>query len=166
MNGRVLHEDAYAPRPTRLHRVIRAQGWTVKLYGISHGRPAVEDGMLDAAAEAGLAHLPAAAEPGVFDIGFVIAHQGQDAEWVLVHWWQTGGVLARRLLVRPCGAVHAFTTAPDHLLACVWELPVLAFERDAWVRFVLADPSEPDLDGYLEAAPAVHPWPGGTTSGT
>lgn len=31
----------------------------------------------------------------------------------------------------------------------VWDLDVIRFERDAYVRCVLADPAAPDLDDYL-----------------
>lgn len=33
-------------------------------------------------------------------------------------------------------------------IGCVWELPPIQHERDAWVRHLLA-PDTPDLDAYL-----------------
>jgi hypothetical protein len=33
-------------------------------------------------------------------------------------------------------------------IGCVWELPPIAHERDAWVRHMLL-PDKPDLDAYL-----------------
>ncbi len=33
-------------------------------------------------------------------------------------------------------------------VACVWDLAVMAFEREAWIEFVLK-PAEPDIDAYL-----------------
>ncbi|WTV74380.1 hypothetical protein OG885_08220 [Streptomyces sp. NBC_00028] len=33
-------------------------------------------------------------------------------------------------------------------IGCVWELPPILHERDAWVRHLLA-PEVPDLDAYL-----------------
>jgi hypothetical protein len=41
-------------------------------------------------------------------------------------------------------------SSPDPLIACVWELPILAFERDAWVETVLSDAKRPDVPAYLE----------------
>ena len=35
-------------------------------------------------------------------------------------------------------------------VACVWDLAVMAFEREAWIEFVLK-PAEPDIDAYLAA---------------
>jgi hypothetical protein len=42
-------------------------------------------------------------------------------------------------------------------IGCVWELPPIQHERDAWVRHMLL-PVEPHLAGYLSDA-----MPGGTT---
>ena len=33
-------------------------------------------------------------------------------------------------------------------IGCVWELPPIAHERDAWVRHMLV-PDQPDLSAYL-----------------
>ena len=32
---------------------------------------------------------------------------------------------------------------------CVWELAVIWFEREAWVKHVLQQAESPDLEGYL-----------------
>jgi hypothetical protein len=42
-----------------------------------------------------------------------------------------------------------FSVIPKDLIGCVWELPPLSYERDAWVRHVL-EPDEPDFASYLE----------------
>lgn len=152
MTDRWPQEDPYAPRPTRLHQLIRPAGWTLKLYGISYGRRAVDERLLTAASSAAATVLPAADKPDVFGIGFVIAHQGQHAEWVLIDWWQAGGILAQRIVSRPYGSDDPLAQAPPHLLACVWELRITTFERDAWVKFVLAQPSRPNFSAYLDAA--------------
>lgn len=122
-------------------------------------RPNVDDELLATAASAAARVLPAGDTDDVFGVGFVIAHQGQHAEWVLVDWWRTGGVLAQHLLWRPCGSHLPPQDAPPHLLACVWELRITSFERDAWIHFILKDPSHPDVDGYLGAAIGDEPSP-------
>ncbi|GAA2459913.1 hypothetical protein GCM10010273_50240 [Streptomyces lavendulocolor] len=45
-------------------------------------------------------------------------------------------------------------------IGCVWEMPPLAHERDAWVRHMLA-PDRPDLDAYV-ADSLRSPRTGGT----
>jgi hypothetical protein len=34
--------------------------------------------------------------------------------------------------------------------ACVWDLRVIGFERDAWLSKVLRNPGGPDIDAYLD----------------
>ncbi|MFC7647027.1 hypothetical protein ACFQX6_45695 [Streptosporangium lutulentum] len=41
-----------------------------------------------------------------------------------------------------------FVRLDRSLIGCVWELPPILHERDAWVRHMLA-PGSPDLDAYL-----------------
>lgn len=38
---------------------------------------------------------------------------------------------------------------PTDLSACVWDLRVIGFERQAWIDAVLANPAGPDLDKCL-----------------
>lgn len=147
-----LTEEPYRPRPTRMYRLIEPSGWVLKLYGVSYSWSAVDEQLLTAAADAAGAVVTSLDPTDTFGVGFVIAHQGQHAEWVLVHWWQTGGILAHRLLSRPPGSTDPLTLAAPQLVGCVWELPVINFERDCWVSHVLVDPSRPDLTGYLAAA--------------
>jgi hypothetical protein len=47
---------------------------------------------------------------------------------------------------RPTELEYATSTTPA---ACVWDLFVMSFERDAWLDEVLANPEGPNLDGYL-----------------
>ena len=38
---------------------------------------------------------------------------------------------------------------PTGVIACVWDLYIIAFERKAWIDTVLNNPEGPDLDAYL-----------------
>lgn len=155
MSSRLADEDPYSPRPIQMHRLLHLRGWTLKLYGISHGQPSVDADLLTAAATAAEVSLPPVTQAAVFGFGFVIAHHGQHAQWALVDWWQEGGVLAQQLLSRPIGDRAPLAPTTGHLMACVWEMSVQGFERDAWVRYVLSQPSRPDVDAYLGTSLSV-----------
>ncbi|HSF81772.1 MAG TPA: hypothetical protein VLA49_11090 [Anaerolineales bacterium] len=43
----------------------------------------------------------------------------------------------------------AWYATPTGLTACVWDLRLMAFERQSWLETVLANPSGPDLEAYL-----------------
>ena len=34
-------------------------------------------------------------------------------------------------------------------VACVWDLAVIGFEREAWLEAVLSNPRGPDVEAYL-----------------
>lgn len=63
----------------------------------------------------------------------------------MVDWWVDENKLHHRLFID-------FERAPhDALTACVWDIAVMAFERDAWVEHMLRAPPPGDLDRYLAA---------------
>jgi hypothetical protein len=99
--------------------------------------------------------------------GFVVLHRGGDgAAYLNVYTWVWDNVLHMRGAAAAQPALGCPDKDPAHFLpldrpwiGCVWELPPIQHERDAWVRHLLV-PDQPDLDGYLADA-----MPGGTTGG-
>jgi ketosteroid isomerase-like protein len=146
----VRTREPYRPRSARFLELWRPDGWLLKLYGLAYegGRPRAE--VVEAAKRSARAALPRPARSGErYGTGFVIVHEGQDACWLLLDWWGCENVLHQRLLTAPLSAPDEFQPAPRDLTACVWELRLLAFERDAWVAAVLTD-SEADVGRYLD----------------
>lgn len=97
------------------------------------------------AAALGAAARVLPARPGV---GFVITHTGETALWVLIDWWSEDVMLNQRNLRAPLDDPGALEPFEQGIVACTWELAVLAFEREAWVRHVLR---KGDIEGYLGA---------------
>ena len=140
----MIPPEIYEPRATRA-----LPGWTVgglrlKLYHIGTAPP-VDDLLAGARSEAARIEAEAAREGGAHGLGFAIIHEGEDGTWLLLDWWAHGGILCQRLSLS-CGAGFA-PVEPRPLMACVWELPILSHERDAWVTHMMRDPASPD--GYL-----------------
>jgi len=81
-------------------------------------------------------------------LGFCIVHMGQEAVWLLLDWWVPGGIVCQRMLSAPLAQPNLFTTTDAPALACVWELVVIAHERDAWVRHMMT--ASPDCQAYLQ----------------
>jgi hypothetical protein len=94
------------------------------VYGISrhHQRPPTA---LIAAAKRVAAHRlpPACDHDDAYGVGFLAVHEGRDANFVFVNWWNRENELQRQVL---------------------W------FERNAWVEKVLANPHGPDIEMYLK----------------
>lgn len=131
------------------HREIR--GWLLKRYAITaSGGPASPD-LLDAALAVAGRVLPAAndTEAG-HGVGFVVAHEGRDGNYVLVDWWTGENMLAQQIHIAPPHSADGFKRFDNRqIVSCVWELQILAFEGRAWVDKVLSQPDQPDIDGYL-----------------
>ncbi|MFH8655876.1 hypothetical protein [Streptomyces afghaniensis] len=87
---------------------------------------------------------------------FVVLHRGGDDgaylnaySWVWDNVLHFGGAAAGQpVLGCPDRDPTHFVRPGLPWIGCVWELPPILHERDAWVRHMLA-PDVPDLDAYL-----------------
>ncbi|CAM4388778.1 hypothetical protein [Palleronia rufa] len=136
--------EIYRPRPLRALPGWRVGGLRLKLYHIGTAAPG--EALLALARDEAARIAPEAArEGGAHGLGFAVLHEGEDGTWLLLDWWAHGGILCQRLSLSTGAGFDP--VAPRPLVACVWELPVLAHERDAWVRHMMRDPASPE--GYL-----------------
>jgi hypothetical protein len=146
----------FAPRPIVPHAVLVHGDWRLKRYAITVG-DTPDEAPLDWNAFApgvalALDALPApATAPGRPGVGFLIAHRGRGADYVVIGWWSAENELPVRVLVRPQHAGGAWRGAREGESFCVWDLQVLAFERDAWVATALAPDGDAPLAARLEA---------------
>ncbi|WP_069773336.1 hypothetical protein [Streptomyces sp. LUP30] len=90
---------------------------------------------------------------------FVVLHRGGDDgaylnaySWVWDNVLHFGGAAAGQpVLGCPDHDPTHFVTTDRPWIGCVWELPPILHERDAWVRHMLDRPASeaPDLEAYL-----------------
>ena len=79
-------------------------------------------------------------------------HDAASGCYIFVDWWANENELHHRPFVAPADNPFDFTPVPQEgSTACTWDLAVIAFERDAWVREVLAKDNDPALEIYLDA---------------
>jgi hypothetical protein len=94
-------------------------------------------------------------QPRDHPVGFVILHYGSQGDYLLVSQWYDADMLkhwVRGAVVDAAGATAFAPLAQRDLIACVWELEVIKFERDAWINTVLArgQLDQAALDAYLD----------------
>jgi hypothetical protein len=142
---------AYAAR--RIHFVEHCplSGWQLKIYSILYRNKVQNDALIDAAKHVAGAFLP---QPAVTDshygVGFISVHQGQSYDFVTVAYWAYDTELRYQSYMRPSSSSYALTpVTAGELSSDVWDLALLAFERDAWVKWVLTADS-PQLKAYLQ----------------
>lgn len=148
-----LTPEPYMPRRIAHLENWRGAGHEIKIYGIHRNADGVgtmlSDDVLNSVRTAVRQVLETyARDERSHGLGFCIAHVGEEAVWLLVDWWISGGIVCQRMLSAPLDQPEVFTPVEAPALACVWELVVTAHERNAWVRHVLK--AEPDARGYLE----------------
>ncbi|MCX5327050.1 hypothetical protein ACWGDS_10555 [Streptomyces sp. NPDC055059] len=133
---------------------VEVAGRRVKRYHVS-GDPA---GIAPEVEEAAYAMLPELLpDPdGTPPATFVVVHRGgDDGAYINAYSWVWDNVLHFRgaaagqpVIGCPDSDPTRFVILDLPWIGCVWELPPVLHERDAWVRHMLV-PDAPDLDGYL-----------------
>ena len=143
----------HAPRPLAFLGLLEpVPGWRVKLYSISEsGDP--PGGPLRDRTEAlvrATVERHAVADAPTYGVGFAAIHEATLFNQVIVDWWARDNELRHRVHRAWPDAPHDFdeVTATGEAF-CVWELALLAHEREAWLRHVLQNPAGPDYDAYL-----------------
>jgi hypothetical protein len=150
----------YEPRPIRFHRLRHVDGWRVKLYSIAYGSQPIDWIAFESALRMADAVLPRpAVTPARRGVGFVIAHQGRTALYCVLGWWDNENELPLEVFVRgrEPGAEWHLARGPESV--CVWDLQVIAFERDAYVATVLSSGRDAAdaVEAYLSAVLAREP---------
>ncbi|MFI8164862.1 hypothetical protein ACIPM2_21400 [Streptomyces sp. NPDC086081] len=142
---------------------LRVAGRHVKRYHVT-ADPAGIEPEVEQAARAILPEL--LPEPdGTPPATFVVLHRGGDDgaylnaySWVWDNVLHFGGAAAGQpVLGCPDRDPTHFVPSARPWIGCVWELPPIQHERDAWVRHLLT-PDVPDLTAYLSDS-----LPAGTT---
>lgn len=138
-------------RPIRFITLWQNRGWRTKLYGICQTNQIPDKPCLGAALKIAVQTLPQPALSAQrYGMAFVTVHQARLFNQVIVDWWERENELRHRVFKAEPESPYDFREITETGEAfCVWELAVLAFERQAWLDFVLSPASGPDLEGYL-----------------
>lgn len=140
---------AYEPRSIRFLELWQPLDWRLKLYGIAYRRPQPGAELIAEAKCVLEPLLHDACEPN-YRVGFVGVHEGKTANFVFLDYWADENELHHHVFVSPIGTPDDLRCVTGTgLSACVWDLRLQAFEREAWVSHVLQCSAVPDFDGYL-----------------
>jgi hypothetical protein len=144
-------DQPYRPRPIRFDGVREIGDWRIKLYSIAYHAAPMPDASFDEAWRIAQDQLPEPARAnGRPGIGFAIRHRGLGMDYFVLAWWDRENELPLRVFVREQSGGAAWRVARGGESVCVWDIQVIAFERDAWVATMLS--AEPDPAAYLTLA--------------
>lgn len=148
-------EHPYAPRPVAFRGVLEYRGYRLKRYTVTLPGATFDEGIFRTGRGLALSAVPepavTAERPGV---GFVIEHQGRTQDYLVLAWWDRENELPVRVII---GDEHGWRPARESESFCVWDLQIVAAEREAYVAEVLAAGGgglEAYLARRLEAAAA------------
>lgn len=83
-------------------------------------------------------------------VGVLVVHRGRDAIVAVLDVWVDSSMLRHHAWVARLSAATQFVSiASTDIGPGVWELAVVQHERAAWLRHVLREHGQPDLDAYL-----------------
>lgn len=142
----------FKPRPTRFVEISVINGWRLKRYQIAVDSAPISDMVTDAVDAVLVKHLPQSTV-GDVTVGFLIVHHGAESIWVLADLWM-GDIVHQHTFSAPLDDPENLESVQaGGPTACVWELPIHAFERDSFVKHVLDPQDGPDTDAYRKSFP-------------
>lgn len=128
----------YQPRPIRFHEIRTMAGYRLKLYSIVDGKQPINWNRFESGCDLVMRLLPKKVttpeRPGV---GFLIAHQGYRYDYVVLGWWDRENELPTRIAVRKQAVGARWRLVKGSESFCVWDIQVIAHERDAYVASML-----------------------------
>jgi hypothetical protein len=143
----------YTPRRTKARAVVAVNGYRLKPYEMyfdeNSGHSITDDELKSFIGQC----LPAGSnDPLEHGVGFAIIHFARDGNYLLLSRWYGGNMLKHDLFEMkqsPAGWQTASLQSTG-IVACVWELQVIAFERQAWVCTAMAKGgTEASFHSYL-----------------
>jgi len=144
-------KNSFRPRPVQFLELLEFGPWRIKLYGLSAEHTRLLPELVSAAKDLVQTVVPTGTAAGdTYGVGFAGVHCGIDANFIFIDWWANENELHHHVFVSTLNEPLTIERAPEGVTACVFDLQVMWFERNAWVEKVLANPAGPDLDAYLE----------------
>lgn len=139
----------YQERHITFHEQVAAGNWVVKIYTISPKASFESEEVLKSVKS----KLPTLLEEASnhHHSAFLIVHEGTDGVWSLVNWWTGREMLRTKTYFTSFQEKERLSLLPANgSLACVWELPLINHEKNAWVKHILKKPSQPAFEDYYQ----------------
>jgi hypothetical protein len=131
--------DRFAPfaeRAIQFLGITPARDYSIKIYSVVYGHGPLNKDLFEPGFAMAARELPQpAVDAGRPGLGFVIFHQGQTGDYVVLCWWDRENELPTRVFVRDERGWRAARASES---VCVWDLEILWHERGAYVATLLS----------------------------
>lgn len=143
----------YEQRATRALGLGQVGALTLKWYLITVGGEPVGPAQLRDIEKSLAQDIDPAGDPLEHGVGFGIFHRARDGDYLLVSRWYDRNMLKHRVYrahLQADGRCRLDSMRDTDIVACVWELAVMASERDAWVQAMQQGLTTAAVRGYLD----------------
>nr|MBK9653244.1 hypothetical protein [Bacteroidota bacterium] len=144
--------NKYTTRPIRFLEVYECGNWKIKIYSISIHNEFVKKETIDIAKTNISEWLKNASNYPLetYKIATLILHEGKEGCFAIINWWIDDNMLQQLVYLSNNMDQIEFKLYSDKgIITCVWELEIIWFERNAWVKHVLSNPANADFTSYL-----------------
>lgn len=143
--------EAYRPRATHFLGLWEFHDWRLKAYTISPAGVEPAQELIEAARALAEDRIAESAGSGEnYRVGYVGVHAGKTGNFVFIDWWSNENEVYHHVYASSAEQPTDFQyLTPTGASACVWDLQLIWFEREAWVASILSRPEAPDIDAYL-----------------
>ena len=149
---KVIIKNKYKPRAIRFLEIYEHNNWHIKVYTISVKQKFQNTVVIENVMKKLGDWLP---EPTNctftnYKIAILIIHEGREGIFTLLNWWIDDNMIQNQVWFSAHNKPFEFQEFSNKgMIVCVWELAVIWFERNAWVKNVLKKPKSPDIEKYL-----------------
>ncbi|MEY8752400.1 hypothetical protein [Alkalicoccobacillus gibsonii] len=150
-----MNDHEYKKRHIEWMENIAIDSWSVKLYRITKQESSRSMKRNDGFTQLLKQNVNQADQEGhSYNVAFVIVHEASEAIFTLINWWVEGNMLITKMYISSFESPEDYEeiTNSNRAGACIWELAVISYERNAWVTDVLQHKGAIDhgIKTYLE----------------
>lgn len=143
----------YQTRSIRFLEIHEQDNWKIKIYSISAKTIIADSFYIECAKQQLQEWLGKSKMYGLntYNTATLILHETKDGCFAIINWWADENMLQHYVYLATNENPAEFKPFADNsIVACVWEMAVLWFERNAWVEEVMSKSLAPhNIENYL-----------------
>lgn len=143
----------YQPRQIDFKENVIIEDWAIKVYTIAKDTNLMELGNFDAINSElpNWLNLKNSFNSTTDKIGFLIIHFGIEGIFSIINWWVGQNMLNSNVFFSTYSNPSIIKRiSGDGLVACIWELEIINFEKNSWTENVLKKFPNPNFDKYKD----------------
>ena len=137
-------------RPIQCLELWKDSKWTIKVYCITQPENNVDRNFISIAKQIASQEIIKVNEKDEhYYSAFLTIHIAEQFNQIIFDWWAKENELRHKVFKAEAGTPTKFTDITHTGEAfCIWELKVIAFERDAWMKHIIMKDDKPSFEEY------------------